>query len=129
MEECKKLSNDNIILKGNVDNVNDYLTASDYYISASESEGLPNSVLEAGRSGLNLILSDIPQHKEVFEKQLHFTSLFNVGDVETLTNLLDYQIKTNKSVMNIELANYIEENFSHEVMSSKYQELYKNMIK
>lgn len=129
MEQCKKESDDNILLKGNVKNVNDFLKASDIYVSASESEGLPNSVLEAGRCGLNLILSDIPQHREVFENNLNYISLFSVKDIEKLTEAIEKEINEFSNEINQSLANYIEEYFGNEVMSKKYQDIYDYMIR
>jgi glycosyltransferase involved in cell wall biosynthesis len=124
MDQCVNESDDTILIKGNVDNVNDFLKASDVYISASESEGLPNSVLEAGRCGVNLILSDIPQHREVFGNNLEYISLFEVGNKEKLTEVIESEIIKFSNEINHDLANYIEKNFSNEVMSKKYQEIY-----
>jgi len=128
MEDCKKIADNNVLLKGNVKNVNDYLKASDIYVSASESEGLPNSVLEAGRCGLNMILSDIPQHREVFENNLDYITLFNVGDDAGLSEAMHKKIAQNNSSINFEIAKFIEVNFANEVMSKKYQEIYDSMI-
>lgn len=50
---------------GDVNNVSDYLAASDYFISASLSESLPNTVLEVLAVGLPVILSDIDFYKEI----------------------------------------------------------------
>ena len=129
MEQCKSVADSNVILKGNVNNVNDYLKASDIYVSASESEGLPNSVLEAGRCGLDMILSDIPQHREVFEGHLEYISFFNVGDERGLIKVMKSKIMQNNGLINYEVAKYIEDNFSNEVMSNKYEEMYQLMIK
>ena len=41
------------------------MKASDFYISASKSEGMPNSVLEALQFELPVILSNIEPHKEI----------------------------------------------------------------
>lgn len=128
MDQCVNEAYDNILIKGNVSNVDDFLKASDIYISASESEGLPNSVLEAGRCGVNLILSDIPQHREVFENNLEYASLFNVGDKEKLTEHIESEILKFPNAINHDLANYIEVNFANEVMSKKYQDIYGFMI-
>ena len=124
MEHCKKEADRNVLLKGNVANVNNYLRASDVYISSSKSEGLPNSVLEAGSCGLNLILSNIPQHREIFENCFEFIELFEVGDVETLTKLIRNAIRTNNRYINYHVAEYIKNNFSNKVMSKKYENMY-----
>lgn len=124
MDQCKDEADENIILKGNVANVNDYLQASDFYIAASKSEGLPNSVLEAGSCGLNLILSDIPQHREIFENSFEFIDLFEVGDVKALTKLIRNAIRMNNRDINYDIAEYIKNNFSNKVMSKKYENMY-----
>jgi len=55
----------NIIFAGYKKDVDEYYIASDVYISASFSEGLPNTVLEAYSYGLPCVLSDIEQHREI----------------------------------------------------------------
>src|SRR5699024_7455453 len=56
-----------IMLKGQIFNVSDFLKASDYFISVSLSEGLPNTVLEAMSTGLPVCLSNIPPHTEILD--------------------------------------------------------------
>lgn len=63
----ENLKNPNIILSGKVLNVKEYLNAANFYISASNSEGMPNSVLEAAAFKLPLILSNIESHLEIYE--------------------------------------------------------------
>ncbi len=127
--ECKQFEDPDIRLLGHVSNVNDYLKLADGYISAALSEGLPNTVLEAGACGLPMILSDIPQHREIFKKSLDGVMFFNVQDTDCL------QQKINEMAMNIkntdreQIKNYISENFASEKMSEKYQRLYCSMLK
>lgn len=128
MDQCKNEANESIFVKGNVPNVKDYLKAGDGYISASESEGLPNSVLEAGSSGLNLILSDIPQHREIFERNLDFVKMFQVSETNKLTRQIEKYVQENNHTINTKLAKYIHHNFSNKNMSKKYGEMYEKMI-
>lgn len=58
----------NIKFLGFKPNIYDYLKISDYFVSASYHEGLPNAVLEALYFGLPCLLSDIPEHLEILEK-------------------------------------------------------------
>ena len=56
-----------ILFLGKKNNPLEYIQTSDVLISASLSEGLPNTVLEALSCGLPCILSDIDPHKEIIE--------------------------------------------------------------
>ncbi len=73
-------NNTNIKLVGRVDNVHEYLGASDYFISA---EGLPNTVLEAMACGLPCVLSNIPPHEEINKNS---SILFETKNTEELTS-------------------------------------------
>ena len=81
--------NDNVIFKGNVLNVDEYLKCADVFVSASHSEGLPNTVLEAALSGLTCIVSDIPQHHDVFyHSEANGVCFFPVKGENKLAQLL-----------------------------------------
>ena len=91
MKECKKMSekSENIRFMEQVQNVSDYLKMSDYFISASHSEGLPNAVLEAMSCGLACILSDIPSHREIVECNKKIAFLFLANDSNRLNRRID----------------------------------------
>ena len=74
-------------------------------------------------------MSDIPQHKEVFENNLEYVTLFKVGEKQNLTEIIRKEITEFSNEVNYGLANYIEKNFSTEVMSRKYQEMYDFIFK
>lgn len=65
LEICKENSIEGMLFLGNKSNVSEYLIASDIYVSASQAEGLPLSVLEALNAGLPVVLSDIEPHSEI----------------------------------------------------------------
>ena len=60
LDECVEFT-------GIVDDVGKYLARADIYLSSSESEGMPVSVLEAMAWGLPVIASDIPGHRSVID--------------------------------------------------------------
>jgi glycosyltransferase involved in cell wall biosynthesis len=94
-EECKKIAqNANIVFLGKKTNIVEYLKVADYFISASSSEGLPNSVLEAYMTGLPCILSDIPQHREIFQQngQAVFFKTKNYNDLLNVLNCINFEI-------------------------------------
>lgn len=67
--------------------VRTYYHALDCYVSASEAEGMPNSVLEAMASGLPVVLSDIPGQVDLVREDENGW-LFPSGDLETLCSCL-----------------------------------------
>jgi glycosyltransferase involved in cell wall biosynthesis len=127
-EECERLSNNSVIVKGKVNNVNDYLKVSDVYVSASKSEGLPNSVLEAGSSGLRLILSNIPQHIECVEQCTDLVPVFDVTDVDKLTEIIKEVTNEIDYFLDQEtICEVIRSNFSDKIMAKGYEEIYTDM--
>jgi glycosyltransferase involved in cell wall biosynthesis len=130
-KECKNLASSNIILRGHVDNVDEYLQASDIFVSASKSEGLPNAVLEAMGTGLPILISDIEPHKEIFERNNDIGKLFKLNNTRDLTNKLkEYSKFNNETLKNkgTEARETLEKYFSAEVMSKSYQEKYMEII-
>lgn len=128
VEECKKEADENVIFMGEVNNISEYLTACDVFVSSSKSEGLPNSVLEAGISGLSLIISDIPQHREIFNSNMQLASFFPVGDVIQLRKLMNNEMMKDYDYIDFELSAYVENTFSDSSMAKQYEELYKKSI-
>ena len=94
-DELKKRETENLKMPGFKSNIYDYLKASDYYISASDVEGLANTLLESMTVGLPCVLSDIPSHKEVLSKAKQTIGYtFNNKDMNELKNaILEQTIK------------------------------------
>ena len=114
----------NIQFIGSVDNVNEYLQASDYYISASFTEGMPNSVLEAISTGLPVILSKISSHVEIIGD--NYPYLFDPNSSQDLNKKIKLiQLEENK-LFNQTRSLKIKNEFSAQLMSGKYQQLYLN---
>lgn len=117
-----------IIFAGQVDNIQNYLSASDVYISSSKSEGLPNGVLEAMACGLPLLLSDIPQHMEIFSINPSIGYSYQLGNIKDLSNKIDLILNNNLIEMGEFSYNTLQENLTAEIMSKNYQKLYKQLI-
>lgn len=127
--ECEELSqrSERIRFLGNVNDVDRYLAAADVFISASVSEGLPNSVLEAGASGLPLILSDIPSHREVIEGIETKVNLFPTGDAAALAGCLDKVLHCDHANVSEVVRSHVHGKFSAAKMSKAYQNLYSHV--
>lgn len=119
------LNTNNILLTGNVDNIQEYLQASDFYISTSLSEGLPLSVLEGMACGLPCILSDIEQHKYILQEQTRM--LFKSQDSVDLINKLNNIVKVDYNLYSLWARQATLENFSSELMSANYQKKYEEL--
>lgn len=112
----------NVIFTGNVDNISEYLQASDFYISTSLSEGLPMAVIEAMACGLPCLLSDIEQHKYVLKEQtgMLFKSQNSSDLIHKINSILDIDYELYSSCAR----QTVLDNFSSELMSEKYVRLY-----
>ena len=129
-QECEKkiIGCSNVKLLGHVDNVSDYLRASDYYISTSRAEGMPNAVLEALACGLPVLLSSIPPHQEIFDRDPKVGSLFTIQNPDSLSkgfvDLLSVSLETRVLAANCLIDNF----FSAKRNSSLYQKAYIELI-
>jgi glycosyltransferase involved in cell wall biosynthesis len=119
----------NIVFLGHKKNVNEYLKSSKYYISTSLSEGLPMSSLEALSVGLPLILSDIPAHREIFNKTINSCHLLksNRSYKDLATELLEIKKTLNPAPNNDAYQTFIN-NFSAKKMANKYEIYYENQL-
>lgn len=129
MQELKLAANGNVEFLGNVGNVREHLSQADIFISTSLSEGLPNTVLEALSEGLNLILSDIPSHKEIVDK-LDGGHYFIIPKDRALEEYIQ-NLVTCVNNMNFDtphVKNFLETEFSDRKMSINYQELYRELV-
>lgn len=117
----------NVLITGNIDNVQEYLQASDFYISTSLSEGLPLSVLEAMACGLPCILSNIEQHEYILQEQTGM--LFKSQNSVDLINKLNDIVKVDYNLYSSCARQVVLENFSSELMSANYRKKYEELSK
>lgn len=124
-DDLKKHECEKILLPGFKSNVYDYLKAADYYISASDIEGLANTLLESMTVGLPCVLSNIPSHREVLakaEQTIGYT--FDNEDIEDLkraiTEVLNLDIPSTKKYIHT----LFVQNYTAKQMSDAYQGQY-----
>tara|TARA_Y100000588_G_C14281064_1_gene937181 strand:- start:5459 stop:6550 length:1092 start_codon:yes stop_codon:yes gene_type:complete len=133
MEELQReSSNERIIFKGNVDNVDAFLSESHFFLSASLSEGLPNTVLEAMSNGLPCILSKIPSHLEFSDQKSSGIRYFDLSlgsvNYQLLEILRDYSLYEGFSDDSEKIKSIHREKFSSAVMSNNYLNFYTKVL-
>tara|TARA_R100001440_G_scaffold10656_7_gene19450 strand:- start:21151 stop:22251 length:1101 start_codon:yes stop_codon:yes gene_type:complete len=127
--ECKRLAKGlNIQFTGAVSNVSEYLAASDCFLSASKAEGMPNSALEAMASGLPVVLSDIPPHKEIFSLNSDVGMEFELNETGELARKLKCIVSRNSETYKAAVKNIIDRELSADVMAFRYVENYKKVL-
>lgn len=129
-DECVEASkeNPNIIIKGRVTRVSDYLSASDFYISSSLAEGMPNAALEALASGIPVVLSDIPPHRELVGMAEKIGALFDLSSFHSLQKAISCTVDLDSSSKQA-ISGVVETSLSAKAMAGKYNDLYTKLVK
>lgn len=130
-EEQNKRKGKNIILPGFTTRVYDYLKATDYYISASEVEGMPNTILENMSVGNPMLLSDIPSHQEIlgnFKNDVVGLKIDNHSPDDIVAKINEI-VKLNSNEIALAIHKVFEQKYTAQVMSQAYQNAYINLIK
>lgn len=128
-EELKHYECDNIVLPGFKNNVYGYMIAADYYISASNVEGLANTLLESMTVGLPCVLSDIPSHQEVMSKSDHAIGyVFDNKDLESLREAINKVLLLDLKSTAHNIRNLFQEFYTASQMSEHYQIEYRKLL-
>lgn len=128
---CENLAqlSSQIYFFGRTQDVKSFLQASDYFVSASKAEGMPNAVLEAMACGLPTFLSDIEPHVEVKNISPVSTCLFPLnGKGGLLKQLLSCDFYSYKYQSDNALS-AVKEQLASTVMSKSYQQTYKQLLR
>ena len=127
--ELKIHETDRIMLPGFRSNVYDYLKAADYYISASDIEGLANTLLESMTVGLPCVLSDIPSHREVMSKaDQSIGYLFNGHDLTSLIECIEKVKMLDVRPTSVYIQQLFCKYYTAKMMSENYQKEYIRMM-
>jgi glycosyltransferase involved in cell wall biosynthesis len=130
-EQLKQEESERLKLPGFTTEVYDYLIASDYYISASDVEGLANTLLESMTIGLPLLLSDIPSHREVLSKMGRITGyIANQHDADDMVDKIKQLTRSvNREEAGEEIRKVFSENYTAKRMSGQYQAAYRDLYR
>ena len=118
----------NILLSGYKSNIDEYLSASDIYLSTSLWEGLPYSLIEAAANSLPIVASNVTGNNEVaIDGENGY--LFNLNDPsEAVDKIL--RIKNSPAEQNnlgSKSLSIFNEYFQLNTMTNKMKELYNQM--
>jgi glycosyltransferase involved in cell wall biosynthesis len=129
-DKCERLAEDSdaeIRLLGHVEDVRSHLQAADLFVSASRAEGLPCTVMEALSTGLPVVLSDIPPHREFFPGDPPPGQFFPVGNSQALGEAIEEIRREDTEGLARQARDLAVQNFGAEQMSEKYQRLYREI--
>lgn len=122
--KCEEIKCNNIIFIGYDNSPVNYMNISNIYVSASKAEGFSISILEALDNGLNLLLSDIPSHREI----INIDENINIG---TLFLEKNFEKKKMEIVNNLNskeiIKNYKNQYLSDKEMVGKYKKIYEEL--
>jgi glycosyltransferase involved in cell wall biosynthesis len=128
----QQFSSENIVFLGRVDDVDSYLARSKFFISASESEGLPNSVMEAMAIGLPCLLSAIPPHQELVDSvQNNYITVFDYNNVDSIVKTLLQSQSLDKGVyeeVSYNLKLKILNKYNTREMAKEHERLYRKLL-
>lgn len=122
--KIEKFNGEKIKLLGSVQNVTEYLQASDIFISNSKAEGLPMAMLEAAATGLIVVGSDILPHREVKDVYREKTILYKGQNSGMIANCI---IEAVHRCDNHSENSECEFNLSSRKMASGYIDYYTNV--
>ena len=125
-KELEESANSNILFLGFKKDIIPYLQIADLYISASYSEGLPLSVMEAMSNQVIPILSSIDPHKEIVQNSCFENYLFDCNDTDTLYKICLSLLNQKNEVNDLkEVARkIIIDQFSAQRMAKDYYQFY-----
>jgi glycosyltransferase involved in cell wall biosynthesis len=128
-EDLYQRKGDNVLMPGFTTRVYDYLKAVDYYISASDVEGLANTLLESMSVGLPMLLSDIPSHQEVLAKFEKYDAgiIIRQRDVKSVRECINKILKCDKIYARSIIQSVFKQYYTAKNMSEKYQIQYNKL--
>jgi glycosyltransferase involved in cell wall biosynthesis len=121
---------DSVFFTGNVENVHEYLQASDIFVLPTENEAFGISLIEAMACGLPVISTFIGGIKDILQNQQNGI-VVNPGDFKQLYDSLDSLI--NDTFLSVELGKAamrtVQNRYAAEIIIKDYIELFKSLTK
>lgn len=100
------------------------------YVSASELEGLPSSLLECMDRKVCAIVSDIPPHRELMERIEGYDLLFDVGDVAALADRITRSLESpdHAETLAQRMRAMVRRDYAWPVLAAATESLYRDVL-
>ena len=124
----ENLHDSHILLLDFRDNIMDYYSAADAYISNSSSEGMPIAVIEALGLGLPCLLSNIGPHNELFaiDRNTYIGETFNEKNFAEKKSQLRHRLS---NIDRTAIISFQRNNYSCNNMAAQYSDIYYNIMR
>jgi glycosyltransferase involved in cell wall biosynthesis len=121
--------NTQVKLEGFKTDILPYVKASDYYVSASQTEGLANTLLESMSVGLPLLLSNIPSHNVVISNsKKEIGLLFDNNDSEDFIKKINLLMNIQRDILSENVQNEYLKKYTAQTMSKNHEMTYKTIV-
>lgn len=100
------------------------------YLTASELEGLPSSLLECMDRNVCAIVSDIPPHRELMERIEGYDLMFNVGDVDALSERITRALSSEELSFTLagRMRTFVRAHYAWPVLAKATESLYRDVL-
>ncbi len=100
------------------------------YLTASELEGLPSSLLECMDRNVCAIVSDIPPHSELMERVEGYDLIFPVGDVDALAERITRALHSpdHTSMLASRMREMVRRYYAWPVLARATESLYRDVL-
>lgn len=105
-----------------------YYSVADAFILPSREDNLPNVMLESMACGTPVLAFNVGGMSEVIEDGFNGLKVYST-DAAALTNIIENFIKTKEQYIKKEIQHFANKNFSNNIISEKYSDLYKSILK
>lgn len=121
-DELQATKPPNVIMTDGRKDIDRILNGSDVFLSASQHEGIPISVLEAGALALPCVLSDIPGHRMISTGVRYFEK----GNADACFQQLQKILQNSAERLSLgqQLQDLVSTQFSSQRMHQEYEQLY-----
>jgi glycosyltransferase involved in cell wall biosynthesis len=114
-------------IEGEAADTADYYRAADLFVMPSQSEGLPNAVLEAMATGLCCVAADVSGSRDLIQDG-HTGYLFALNDAEALRLALNRGLGSDAQQLGTAARDHVTRGFNIRRIAERYESLYADLL-